>query len=117
MLLPRSTGFHKSLFQCQPQNVIDQWHIIATAITVNPFERAKITMYIMEKNPPPGNLEMFIFFAKPVFIKYKYELIDSTHTLIEKMCSSYKASVYVGVFLKLTTGSQYKGSSIVELSK
>ena len=52
----------------------------------------------------------------PVFIKYKYELIDSTHILIVKSFSSYEASVCVGVFLKLTTGYQSKGSSIVESS-
>ena len=74
-------------------------------------------MYIMTNVfPPPGNPAIIIFFTKPVFIKSKYELIDSTHTLISKSCSLYEASVCVGVFLKLTTGSQYKGSSMVELS-
>ena len=74
-------------------------------------------MYIIPNVfPPPGNTEIIILFVKKVFIKSKYELIDSTHTLIAKSCSSYEASVYVGVFLKLTNGYQYKGSLIVELS-
>ena len=66
---------------------------------------------------PPGDLVIIILFTKPVFIKFKYEFIYSTHTLIAKICSSYEASVCVGVFMKLTTGSQSKGSSIVALNK
>ena len=53
---------------------------------------------------------------QPVFIKSKYELNDSTHTLILKRFSSFEASACVGLFLKLKTGYQSKGSSIVELS-
>ena len=59
---------------------------------------------------------MIIFFKNPVLIINKYELIDSTHPVIADSCSSYEASICVGMFLKMTTGSQYKGSSIVELS-
>ena len=65
---------------------------------------------------PLGNTAIIILFAKPLVIKYKYELIDSTHTLIENSCSLYEASVCVGVFLKMTTGYQSKGSSILALS-
>ena len=70
----------------------------------------------MKKFPPPGNPAIIIFFTKPVLIKSKYEVIDSTHNLIEKSCSLYEASVCVEVFLKSTTGSQSKGSLIVALS-
>ena len=66
--------------------------------------------------PPPGNTAIIILFTNTVFIKYKYESIDSTHTLIEKICSLYEASVCVVFFLKFTTGYQSKGSSIVALS-
>ena len=65
---------------------------------------------------PPVNTAIIIFFMKPVFIKSKYEWIDSTHTLITKSYSFYEASVCIGVFLKVKTLSQYKGSSIVALS-
>ena len=74
-------------------------------------------MYIMKNVfTPPVNTAIIIFFTKPLFIKSKYELIYLTHTLIEKSCSLYKASVCVGVFLKLTTVLQSKGSSIVASS-
>ena len=66
-------------------------------------------MFIMTNVlPPPVNTAIIIFFTKTVLIKSKYELIYSTHTLIEKRCSSYEALISVGY--------QYKGSSIVELS-
>ena len=65
--------------------------------------------------PPQGNPAITTFFTNPGLIKSEYELIDSTHTLNEKSCYLYKASVCVGVFLELTTGYQSKGSSIVEL--
>ena len=67
--------------------------------------------------PLQGNPAIIIFFTNPVFIKSKYEFIYSTHTLIGKSCSLYEASIYVGFFLKFTTGYQSKGSSIVALSK
>ena len=74
-------------------------------------------MYIMTSVfPPPGNPAIIKLFTKPVFIKSKYEFIDSTPTLITNCCYTYEASVFVEVFLKLTTGSQSKGSSIVSLS-
>ena len=66
--------------------------------------------------PPPGNPAIIIFSTKPLFIKYGYELIDSAHNFIANICSSYEASVCVGVFLILTTGSQPKCSLIVLLS-
>ena len=67
-------------------------------------------MYIMKNIfAPPGNTKIIIFSTKPVFINSKYELSDSTHTLIEKICSSYESSVCIEVFMKLTNGSQYKG--------
>ena len=59
--------------------------------------------------PPPVNPEIIIFFTKPVFIKSKYEFIDSIHNLIVKSCSLYEESDCVGIFVKLTTGSQSKG--------
>ena len=73
-------------------------------------------MYIMKNVfPSPGNPAIIILFTKPVFIKYKYKLINLTHTLIAEFVSLYEASIYVGVFVKLKTGFQYKGSSIVVL--
>ena len=67
-------------------------------------------MYIMTNVfPPPGNPAIIIFFTKLVFIKSEYEFIDSTHTLIAKSCSLYEELDCVGIFVKLTTGSQYKG--------
>ena len=66
--------------------------------------------------PPPVNPAIIILFTKPVFIKSKYELIYSKHTLIAESCSLYEASIYVGFFLKFTTGYQSKGSSIVKFS-
>ena len=59
--------------------------------------------------PSPVNPSITIFFAKLVWIKSKYEFIDSTHTLNEIFCPSYESSVCVGVFVKLATGSQTKG--------
>ena len=70
-------------------------------------------MYHDKHFPPSGNPAIMIFFTNPVFIKYKYEMIDLTHTLITKIGSSYEASVRVGYFLKLTT---VYGSLIVALS-
>ena len=58
---------------------------------------------------PPVNTAIIIFLTKPVFIKSKYELIDSKHTLIAKICSLYEASVCVGFFMKFKTVSQSKG--------
>ena len=111
MLLPLSTSINKILCQFHPPSCIAQWKIIATVITVINYNVHN------EKNfPPPGNTAIIIFFTKPVLIKSKYELIYSTHTLIVKSCSYYEASVCVGVFLKFTSGSQSKGSSIVALS-
>ena len=66
--------------------------------------------------PLPGDHAIIIFFTNPVLIESKYEFINLTHTLITRSCSSYEASVCVGFFLKLTTGSQSKGLSIVALS-
>ena len=86
MLLSKSTGMNKSLCQCHPPSSIDRQHIIATVTIVNTFEKAKITTYIMTNVfPPPVNTAIIILFTKPLFITYKYELIDSTHTLIEKV--------------------------------
>ena len=74
-------------------------------------------MYIMTNVfLPPGNPAIIVLFTNPLLIKSKYELTDSTHTLIANCCSLYEASVCVGVFLNLTKGSQSKGSSIVVLS-
>ena len=70
----------------------------------------------MKKTSPPGNPAVIVFLTNPVFIKSKYELIDSTHTPIAKRCSSCEVSVCVGLFLQSTTRYQYKVTSMVALS-
>ena len=79
---------------------------------------ASINYNVHDENSfsPPVNPAIIIFFTKPVLIKSKYELIDSTHTLILKCFPSFEASACVGLFLKFKIGYQSKGSSIVELS-